>query len=408
MKRPLALSVAIAIAPITSAYAQSSVTLYGILDLGVNYVSNAQFTSPGSPRGRDGGHAYTMSSSVLQGSRWGLTGAEDLGGGYKAIFKIERGFDVTNGRLQQGGTMFGRQAFVGISTPIGRITLGRQYDATYDVIAPLGGDFAHGGFALHPGDIANANGTYRINNAIKFTSNRYDGFQVIGMYALGGVAGHFKRNSIYSVGASYSISSVDLAVGYLRADNPNQSLYGNMTNSSPTANNLTAFTGVQGNPIIGGFASATTFQAVDAAAQYAFGSALLCINYSNIGFKDLNNPASGTLSMTNPLSYRGTATFNNYAVYGVYTVTPSVSLSAAYDFLTGGSVDGKPRARYQLFSLGADYFLSKRSDIYVTGSFMKAAGTDSTGQPAVAFVFTNTPSNTHNQLALRIGLRHKF
>lgn len=408
MNRTLALSVAIVMGGTTSAYAQSSVTLYGVLDEGVNYVSNAQFASPGSPRGRSGGTAFTMTSSMLQGSRWGLTGAEDLGGGYKAIFTLESGFDIGTGRFQQGGTFFGRQGFVGISTPIGRVTLGRQYDSAFDVVVPLGATIAGGSFALHPGDVDNAGGSYRINNSIKFTSNRYGGFLFTGLYSLGGQAGNFNRDSVYSLGTSYSNGAIDIAAGYLRANNPNQSLYGNMASSSSSGNNLTSITGVQGNPIIGGFASARTFQAVDAAAQYSFNGGLIGINYSNTSFQNLNYPASGTLSMTNPLGYTGTATFNNYAIYGNYYINPFLSVNASYDFLTGGGVNGKPRARYQLFTVGADYFLSKRTDVYVTGAFMKASGVDSTNQPAVAFVVTNPPSNTGNQLVLRVAIRHKF
>ena len=99
-------------------YAQSSVTLYGIIDEGVNYNSNA-----------NGNRLYNLSSGVFQGSRWGLRGKEDLGGGLGAIFVLENGFDVNTGRLGQGGLLFGRQAYVGISSPYGTVTFGRQYDS---------------------------------------------------------------------------------------------------------------------------------------------------------------------------------------------------------------------------------------------------------------------------------------
>ena len=91
------------LAPI-SAMAQSSVTLYGLIDEGLNYTSNT------------GGHSnIQMESGFAQGSRWGLKGSEDLGGGNKAIFQLENGFDVNSGKLGQGGRMFGRQAYVGLS-----------------------------------------------------------------------------------------------------------------------------------------------------------------------------------------------------------------------------------------------------------------------------------------------------
>ena len=140
-----------------AAFAQSSVTLYGLLDEGVNYTNNVQTARAGAPNGRTGASQWSMSSGVLQASRWGLRGNEDLGGGYKAIFVVESGFDVGTGKLQQGGTFFGRQSYVGLtSSTLGNVTLGRQYDSIVDSIGPMqAGSFAMGAFADHPGDIDN-------------------------------------------------------------------------------------------------------------------------------------------------------------------------------------------------------------------------------------------------------------
>src|SRR5689334_13059243 len=100
-----------------AAHAQSTVTLYGISDEGFMFNNNAK-----------GKHLYSMASGVMQGSRWGLRGTEDLGGGLKAVFVLENGFDVNTGALKQGGLEFGRQAYVGLSSGFGTVTLGRQYD----------------------------------------------------------------------------------------------------------------------------------------------------------------------------------------------------------------------------------------------------------------------------------------
>src|ERR1700758_3627971 len=106
------------------AFAQSSVTLYGIVDEGFNFNSNS-----------DGHRQYYLSSGELQGSRFGLRGAEDLGGGLSAIFVLENGFDLNTGKLGQGGLMFGRQAYVGLSSSqFGTVTLGRQYDSVVDYV----------------------------------------------------------------------------------------------------------------------------------------------------------------------------------------------------------------------------------------------------------------------------------
>jgi predicted porin len=92
-----------------AAHAQSSVTLYGIIDEGINYNSNMK-----------GGRSYALQSGVMQGSRWGLRGAEDLGGGLRATFVLENGFDLNSDKASQGGLLFGRQAYVGFAEPVWR------------------------------------------------------------------------------------------------------------------------------------------------------------------------------------------------------------------------------------------------------------------------------------------------
>jgi predicted porin len=117
-----------------TSFAQSSVTLYGIIDTGIEYVSHANVA---------GDHVIRMPSITGEfPSRWGLRGTEDLGGGYKALFVLESGFNVGNGTMGQGGRLFGRQSWVGVDSPYGTLSFGRQYTMTYlavidaDVIGP--------------------------------------------------------------------------------------------------------------------------------------------------------------------------------------------------------------------------------------------------------------------------------
>jgi predicted porin len=400
---------ALTLAAWAPAFAQSNVTLYGLLDEGINYVNNAQTAQAGAPHGRTGGSVVSMTTGLVQASRWGLKGTEDLGNGYKAVFTLEDGFDVGTGKFQQGGTFFGRQAFVGITAPWGSVTAGRQYDSIVDVIGVMqAGTYAGGAFADHPGDIDNVADSQRVNNSIKYTSPTYHGFLLTGLYSFGGVAGNSSRNSIWSVGARYTTGPVIAAAGYMHIDNPNQSFWGNGSTGSPTANNLGSVTGVQTNPIYGGFASAGKLLIFASALQYTVGRLTVGGGYSNIRFQNLNNAASGTLSLTNPFGYTGNAAFNNYSIYTGYYVTPTLEIGAAYNFLDGGAVDGKKPARYQTVNAIADYFLSKRTDLYLTGAFMKASGVDSTNQAAVPYLVTLTPSNTSSQVVVRLGIRHKF
>src|SRR4051794_39968709 len=103
-KKILALIAFPALASVASvAHAQGSVTLYGILNEGVNYINN-----------QGGGSAIGAVKGQTNGSRWGFRGTEDLGGGLKAIFVLENGFDGSAGTLSQGGRLFGRSAWMGL------------------------------------------------------------------------------------------------------------------------------------------------------------------------------------------------------------------------------------------------------------------------------------------------------
>src|ERR1700730_9283229 len=95
--------------PVSAAHAQSSVTLYGFIDAGISYVNNSKTATGGS------GKLVKVDDGVAKADRWRLLGTEDLGGGMKAIFVLENGFSVANGRLGQGGALFGRQAYVGLA-----------------------------------------------------------------------------------------------------------------------------------------------------------------------------------------------------------------------------------------------------------------------------------------------------
>jgi len=113
----------LALAAYHAAHAQSGVTLYGIVDAGVEYVSHAD----------SAGHkVFRMPSNTGDlPSRWGVKGSEDLGGGLQAQFVLESGFNTDSGTLGQGGRLFGRQAWVGVSSPYGLWSLGRQYSMTF-------------------------------------------------------------------------------------------------------------------------------------------------------------------------------------------------------------------------------------------------------------------------------------
>ncbi len=372
-----------------AAHAQSSVTLYGIIDAGFAYTNNT-----------GGQHNYFTSSGNLQGSRWGLKGTEDLGGGLKAIFVLENGFNIFNGRLAQGGAEFGRQAYVGLSTSqFGTVTLGRQYDSVVDYTGAFEVGSQWGTFySAHPGDLDNLNNSNRVNNAIKYTSTNYAGFTFGGLYSLGGNAGQFNRNQIWSVGMGYSQGPLQLGAGYLNVKDPNYSFFGNTPSSSATASNM------GGSRVISGYASAKTQQVISVGGTYTFGAATFGATYTNTQFKDPGSEAGTGLTPAGGYT-NGTGKFHNAEINFKYQPTPALLVGAAYDYTKGY---GLGNAKYHQGTIGADYFLSKRTDVYVDGVYQHASGTDSTNRSAVANINGLSASSTSNQVAAIVGIRHKF
>jgi predicted porin len=109
-----------------AAMAQSSVTLYGILDVWMGQATV------------EAGGAASVTKTLEQsggvnGSRWGMKGSEDLGGGLKAIFDLQSGFSLDTGASGQGGLLFGRQAWVGFSSDMGTVKVGRIATPYYDL-----------------------------------------------------------------------------------------------------------------------------------------------------------------------------------------------------------------------------------------------------------------------------------
>lgn len=370
-------------------HAQSTVSLYGVIDVGFVYNNNAHDAKQ-----------YSMVAGSLKGNRWGLLGKEDLGGGYKAVFLLENGFSAVNGALAQGGAEFGRQAYVGLGGPAGTLTLGRQYDSIVDYVGVMkaGGDTA-GGYASHPGDLDNTGNSYRANNAIKYTSPDYRGITFGGVFSPGGMAGESRRNRIYSFGVGYKQGPLALGAAYLVARNPNFSYYGNNPASSVTGSNMAPV------PVYSGYASAQTLQTVGAAGAYTFGNATAGLVYTNAQFRNLGSNAA-----LNPRGLSGQAVFNTLEANFRILPIPTIMVGTSYAYTRGSQVTsgGAGGVTYQQLNVGAEYFLSKRTDVYAVVFGQLASGRDSTGGNAVAAVYGLTPSSSGTQAAATVGLRHKF
>ncbi len=374
------------------AAAQSSVTLFGVADEGLTFNANAE-----------GKRQYALTSGNEGQSRWGLKGTEDLGGGLSALFTIEGGFNGSNGAMTQGGTLFGRQAFLGLSsTNLGTLTLGRQYPITYDYVGifTAGGAWAltGAGYGAHPADLDDMDGSERINNAVKYKSPTFKGFNFGAMYSFGGVAGDVSRNSYYSAAVSYVNGPVSLGAAYSVAKNPNLSVFGSNASASTTAGNMSG-------PVISGLAGAGSLETAGVGGSYQIGSAIISAAYTHSSFNTLGATA---VTGVNSASLGKTAVFNIGEVGVRYMVTPALMLGAAYEYTAAGGLAGRDGARYNQVDLGADYNMSKRTDIYAMAVYQMASGYDSTGKKAVAALAYATPSTSNCQLISVVGIRHRF
>ncbi|PQO98690.1 porin [Massilia phosphatilytica] len=169
MKRACASILALCAA--ASAAAQDNVTVFGVLD---TYLDHATAGATGATRVQSGG---------VSGSRLGFRGSEELGGGNRAIFMLESGINVDDGTSGQGGLLFGRQAWVGLATRAGDVTLGRHYSPLFFTLVTygLGGGMGWGNASNYFTD----NSVLRVNNSVSYASPSIGGFKVRALAGLG-------------------------------------------------------------------------------------------------------------------------------------------------------------------------------------------------------------------------------
>ncbi|WP_250434485.1 porin [Caballeronia sp. ATUFL_F2_KS9A] len=346
-----------------ASWAQSSVQLYGELDEGIAYTNNV------------GGHSqYRLTSGTIDGSYWGLQGTEDLGGGARAIFRLERGLSVATGEGLNDHPMY-----VGIGTDtLGTLTFGHQYDSIHDYFQTFTLTGNTGGTAFaHLLDNDNANNSFLAANSVKYTSGNYGGLSFGGLYAFSNQAGGFSDNRAYSVGANYSAGSFNAGAAYLHNNgrgNTTSGAYDSLALPGP------------GNTIFN--ANVQRQNTFGVGMSYEIGEFTLGGAFSRAINSGVTDADTGELMPSLAL--------NNYEINGIYKLTPAIQISGMYVYTNGGG------AHWHEGALQVDYLLSKRTDVYLESIYQRA----SSGAPAV--INTNDPSSGRNQLMLSTGIRHRF
>ncbi|AJX14518.1 porin [Burkholderia ubonensis] len=187
------------------AFAQRSVTLYGLVDTAIRYQTNA------GPDGRD---LIGMTVGPETHSRWGLRGSEDLGGGLSAVFRLENGFELGDGKLHVANTLFSRQAYVGLSSNrYGTLTFGNQYAPLYDTMGDTFDPLTVGNYWQDSWMYNGIGNFLTVPNSVKYQFS-YNGFSVDAIYGFGNHAGAMGLDSTYGVELTYVHGPASINAGF--------------------------------------------------------------------------------------------------------------------------------------------------------------------------------------------------
>jgi general bacterial porin, GBP family len=370
MKRQLLLS-CLPVAVAGPAQAQSSLTLYGILSQGLRYTSNVE----GDPQ-------WQLASGIQQGPRLGLIGQEPLGGGTRAVFTLESGFHLGNGTLGQGGRLFGRQAFVGLASDrFGQLTLGRQIDTMSQSLGRYAAAVQFATYGPSIGDNDNLFATFRVNHAIQYKSVQAAGVQVLMQYALSGAAGKAPGFADFNAAVTYDKGPFSVGAGYHVLDAPGSTVRavgavsGDYGFSSPFVMSATG-------------ASVSRQRMYGAGASYAMGGIKVSLLYTRTRFDYFDQSSLG---------------LQNYTFTVTDYLTPAFLVGVGYLYTQGHASVGGEKPRWHQIDVGADWFLSKRTDLFLVGIVQRAGG-----DARFAQIYSTSPSRSRMQTSVALGVRHKF
>ncbi len=352
------------------ALAQNSVTLYGVADTFVQYLGNGAL------------HSTSLRSGGNTGSNFGMKGSEDLGGGLKAVFTLENGYNISNGGFfVDSSTLFYRQAWVGLSDEkLGSLTFGRQYQPTFWAVYPT--DPFRGDEVLSPLSAA-ADAVDRHTLATQSASGRSSNAMVyqspvvadLKLYAMYGFAATVTQpvpqtvGNILDVSLIYSGYGPYVGIAYQNQHSGTESLPG-----LPSALNLLGterFTGALG---------------------YRIGIVNLQFNYTYNRSKD---PLAGSLAARLGADHSYSIAEAGATIQASSSDTVEI---AAIERDVRGVHDNTPGVQ-----VGFDHLLSKRTTIYARAGYMKNNGSATMSWPGVAVTVQNA-----TQTMVGVGMTHRF
>lgn len=369
------------------AHAETSVTLYGILDAGIGYQklkTNEALYLSNVDAGDFSQKRTGLINGIQSGNRWGLKGSEDLGDGLRAVFVLESGFDLGTGNSAQGGRLFGRQATLGLAGDSwGQLDFGRQTNiaSKYLTLAdPFGGGFDQANI----GGAFTAANTARYDNMVMYQTPNFSGFQfgvgysfnVNGNQAYKVDGGSQENKRGVTTGLRYANGPIGVALTYDQFKTP-ESQGDSVSVKSWNIGGSYDFEVVKAHLAFG-----QTRNGLFATQDYAGSTGLLKdagIDNSMIGLDGLK--------------------INSYLV-GLSAPVGAGSLMASWtmadarsapNVLANSTLSWEMKKQHT-YSLGYSHPLSKRTNVYAIGSYAKN----------VYFV-----PNAKSTL-LGVGLRHQF
>jgi len=348
--------------------AQSSVTLYGIADTSVRYLSKADTAGNGR---------FLMGPGGLSESRWGIKGVEDLGGGWSTTFKLENRFLLNNGQSDPSMPFF-NEAQIGLqSSTYGYLVLGRQYNVMIEGVV-MGGYSSNpwipSDFNFQP-EVTMTGGIWS-SNQVQY-HGRYKDFRISTAYSFSGNAGRMAYGSQYGVAATYAPANGPFTLGGAFKE----------TKDSINGSNGKAWT----------FGGSYTWDKTRFALGYL-------VNQNDKGYSTFAN---------GPFTAQGLAALKYSDFKRRTMILGGVTQQVGFWHLAGnvwrtlqaGKTQSQDGAAWQ-FQLVADYDLSKRTDVYLETDYSLhragLIGSQLQGVNAVSLAQKST------QLGVMAGIRHKF
>ncbi|PUA17164.1 porin [Glaciimonas sp. PCH181] len=354
--------------------AHGSVNIYGVVDTGLTFSNNIEKND-----GTGNGGKFSMNSGVIQGSRIGFKGTEDLGGGLNAVFQLESGFSSDTGGQSRTNNGFNRKSVVGLSGNFGTFLMGNQTDMLEDA-GDLTSNQDFGSIVGLSAHNFNRLGGIQVRNSIRYNTPNLNGFTGSVIYGFGEQAGKANAGQSFGLGGIYKNGPLGLYLGYFQAKlgrTPSDALVGTIVDLLPK--NLKPTAKDDG---------LTATKTVSLGGSYQAGPARLYGNWSRFNVPTLIRQ-------------------DVYEIGSDFALSAPLHLLASVQhvrYTTDVEITSKKPKTTQL-NLGVDYWLSKRTDVYGFMSYAKG----SNGSPVGVWDYASQESDdSSKQASMSIGIRHKF